>query len=130
LQSGNYLCVFSNSRSVSTSTFSTLAPQSLDLLALEKHRSWKSLPGFVDQTPQKSRSMINYSMTGGKIIRCQSACGGWAMFRNTIRCFPICRSSAISFTEATASQKITRLSSTRDVVGRSGTKRPPCLGHP
>ena len=33
------------------------------------------------------------------------------MFRNTIRCFPICQSSAISFSEATASQKITRLSS-------------------
>jgi polar amino acid transport system ATP-binding protein len=26
--------------------------------------------------------------------------------------------------------KITRLSPTRDVVDRSGTKRPPCLGHP
>ena len=33
------------------------------------------------------------------------------MCRNTIRCFRICQSSAISFTEATASQKITRLSS-------------------
>ena|SRR5438874_4931041 len=33
------------------------------------------------------------------------------MFRNRIRCFPICQSSAISFSEATASQKITRLSS-------------------
>jgi molybdate transport system ATP-binding protein len=35
--------------------------------------------------------------------------GGWAMFRNTIRCSPICQFSAISFTGATANQKITRL---------------------
>ena len=34
------------------------------------------------------------------------------MFRNTTRCFLICQSNAISFSEATASQKITRLSST------------------
>jgi ABC-type molybdate transport system, ATPase component len=33
-------------------TFSTLAPQSSDLLAREKHRSWKPLPGCANQTPQ------------------------------------------------------------------------------
>ena len=77
-----------------------------------KHRSWKPLPGCADQTLQTSHSMINYSTTAGKIIRCQFASGGWVMFRNTIRCFPICQSSAISFSDATASQKITRLSST------------------
>jgi hypothetical protein len=57
-------------------TFSTLAPQSSDLLAREKHRSWKPLPGFVEQTPQKSRSMINYSTTAIEIIPCQFVCGG------------------------------------------------------
>jgi hypothetical protein len=56
-------------------TFSTLAPQSSDLLAREKHRSWKPLPGFVDQTPQTSLSMVNYSTTAREIIRCQFACG-------------------------------------------------------
>ena len=34
------------------------------------------------------------------------------MFRNTIRCFPICQSRTIFFSGTTASQKITRLSST------------------
>jgi hypothetical protein len=57
-------------------TFSTLAPQSSDLLAREKHRSWKPLPGFANQTPQKSRLMINYSTIAGEIIRCQFAFGG------------------------------------------------------
>ena len=42
------------------------------------------------------------------------------MFRNTIRCSPICQSSAISFTGATAIQKITRLSSiTSSIFWRS-----------
>ena len=44
-------------------TFSTLAPQSSDLLAREKHRSWKPLPGSANQTQQTSRSMVNYSTT-------------------------------------------------------------------
>ena len=42
------------------------------------------------------------------------------MFRNTIRCSLICQSSAISFTGAMASQKITRLSSiTSSIFWRS-----------
>jgi hypothetical protein len=87
------------------------APHSSDLLAQEKHRSWKRLLGSANQTPQTSRSMVNYSTTVDEIIRCQFGCEGWAMFPNTIRYSPICLSSAISFTEATASQKMARLSS-------------------